>query len=77
MLQMARGDDLPILKKVFLTLTLGQHPLKIWVFVANIPGLDICAHMMLSVDLGHHMLRLAEEEYRYGALGQSPGLPAW
>jgi hypothetical protein len=36
MLQMVSGEALQILKEVFLTLTLGWHPLKIWVFVANI-----------------------------------------
>jgi hypothetical protein len=28
--------SLTILKEVFLTLTLGLHPLKIWVYITNI-----------------------------------------
>jgi hypothetical protein len=58
---------LPILKEVFLTLTLGRRPLKIWVFVANITnelilGLDILRAYDASVDLGRQTLRLAGEE---------------
>jgi hypothetical protein len=66
-----------MLKEVFLTLTLGKCPLKICVFVANILRLDILCAYDVSVDLVHHMLHLAEEEYCYGAPGQGPGLPAW
>jgi hypothetical protein len=58
---------LPILKEVFLTLTMEQHPLKIWIFVANITnefilGLDILCAYDASVYLGHQRLYLAEEE---------------
>lgn len=35
-LQMVSEEALPILKEVFLTLTLRQCPVKIWVFVVNI-----------------------------------------
>jgi hypothetical protein len=47
--------------------TLGWHPLKIWVFVTNvtnkfISGLDILCAYHASVDLGHQTLRLAGEE---------------
>jgi hypothetical protein len=56
MLQMVSGETLPILKEVFLTLTLGRRPLKNWVFVADITeyilGLGIlCAYGAL-VDKG-------------------------
>jgi hypothetical protein len=36
MLQTVSGEALLILKEVFLTLTRGWCPLKIWVFVVNI-----------------------------------------
>lgn len=44
-LQMTSEETLPILKEVFMTMTLEQHPLKTWVFVTNstdvfILGLD-------------------------------------
>jgi hypothetical protein len=52
-LQTVPGEALPVWKEDFLTLTLGQRPLKILVFVADINnelvvGLDIlyCAPMM-------------------------------
>jgi hypothetical protein len=50
-LQTVSGEVLPILKDVFLTLTLGQRPLKIWVFVASIAnefilGWTYYAHML-------------------------------
>jgi hypothetical protein len=35
-LQTVSGEALPILKEVFLTMTLGQCPMKIWAFIANI-----------------------------------------
>jgi hypothetical protein len=65
-LQTISGEALPILKDVFLTVTLGQHPLKIWVFVASITnefnlGLDILCTYDTSMDLEHQMLHLAEE----------------
>jgi hypothetical protein len=60
---MVSGEALPILKEVFLTLTLGRCPLKIWVFVASITilGLDILCAYDTSMDLGHQMLRPAVE----------------
>jgi hypothetical protein len=65
-LQTVSGETLPILKEVFLTLTLGRCPLKIWVFVANITnelnlGLDILCAYDATVDLGRQTLRLAGE----------------
>jgi hypothetical protein len=64
-LQTASGEALPILKEVFLTLTLGRRPLKIWVFVAYmtnefIMGLDILRASDASVGLGRQTLRLTE-----------------
>jgi hypothetical protein len=66
-LQTVSGEALPVLKEVFLTLSLGRRPLKIWVFVANITndfilGLDILRAYDASVDIGRQTLRLAEEE---------------
>jgi hypothetical protein len=60
------------LKEVFLTLTLGRHPLKIWVFVTNVTnefilGLNILCTYDTSVDLWRQMLGLAE------ALAFQPG----
>jgi hypothetical protein len=67
MLQTVSREALPIWKKVSLTLTLGRHPIKIWVFVANITnelilGLDILRACDASVDLGRQTLHLAEDE---------------
>jgi hypothetical protein len=80
MLHTADGtwEALSTLMEVFLTLTLGQWPLKIWVSVANITnkfifGLDILCAYDASVDLGHQIPHLAEEE----VLLRSPGCPAW
>jgi hypothetical protein len=66
-LQTVSGETLPILNEVFLTITLGRRPLKIWVFVADITnefnlGLDILRAYDASVDLGRLTLRLAGEE---------------
>jgi hypothetical protein len=66
-LQAVSGETLPILKEVFLTLTVGWRPIKICVFVANITnelilGLDILRAYDASVDLGRQTLRLAGEE---------------
>jgi hypothetical protein len=66
MLQMVSSKALPILKEVFLILTLGWHPLKIWVFVTivtneSILGLAIPRAYDASVGLGHQTLHLAEE----------------
>jgi hypothetical protein len=79
---MVSGEMLPILKEVFLTLTLGQHPPKIWVFVADITnefilGLDILRANDASVDIGHQTLHLAEEKYHCGAQGRDHVPPAW
>jgi hypothetical protein len=62
---MVCGQALPILE-CFLTLTLGQRPQKIYVFVTSIInlfvlGLDILPALDASVDLGHKMLTLAED----------------
>jgi hypothetical protein len=66
-LQKASGETLPILKEAFVTPTLGQLPLVIWVFVADITdelilGLDILCAYDASMGLGRQMLRLGEEE---------------
>jgi hypothetical protein len=63
-LQMVSGESLPI-QKVYLTLTLGQRSLKMWVFVADITnefilGLAILRAYNASVDIGRQTLRLAE-----------------
>jgi hypothetical protein len=65
-LQTVFGEALPILKDIFLILTLGRRPLKIWVFVAGLTnefilGLDILRAYDASVDIGQQTLRLAEE----------------
>jgi hypothetical protein len=64
-LQTVSGEALPVLKEVFLTLTLGRRPLKILVFVANITnefilGLDVLRAYDASVDIGCQTLHLAE-----------------
>jgi hypothetical protein len=79
-LQTVSGEALPIIKEVFLTLTLGQRPLKIWVFVADITnefilGLDILRAYDATVDIGRQTLRLAKKKYHYGVQGQDPVLP--
>jgi hypothetical protein len=56
-LQTVSGEALPVLREVFLSLTLGRRQLKIWVFVANITkefilGLDILRAYDASVDIG-------------------------
>jgi hypothetical protein len=54
MLQTVSWEALPILNEVFLTLTLGQHQLKVWVFIASITefilGLDILRVYDASVE---------------------------
>jgi hypothetical protein len=71
-LQAVYGEACPILKDVFLTLTLGRCSFQIWVLIANIInefilGLDILRAYDASVDLGCQMLHLGEEEvYSYG-----------
>jgi hypothetical protein len=76
-LQTVSGKALPIMKEVSLTLTLGQRPLKISVFVANITdelilGLDVLRAYDASVDIGHQTLRLAEEEVSLWIPGAGP-----
>jgi hypothetical protein len=78
-IQTANGiwGSAPLLKEVFLTLTLGRRPLKIWVFVANITnefilGLDILRAYNASVDIGLQTLRLAEEEVSLWSPGAGP-----
>jgi hypothetical protein len=75
-LQTVSGEALPILKEVFLTLTLGRRPLKIWVFFANITefilGLDILRAYDASVDIGRQTLLLAEEEIPLWSPGVEP-----
>jgi hypothetical protein len=71
------GETLTILKEVFLTLTLGRHPLKIWVFITSITnkfilGLDIMRTYNASVDQGRQMLLLAEEELSLWSPGMGP-----
>jgi hypothetical protein len=76
-LQTVSGEALPILKEVFLTLTLGRRPLKIWVFVADISnefilGLGILRAYDASMDIGRQTLRLAEEEVSLWSPGAGP-----
>jgi hypothetical protein len=57
------GQNIPVVKKVLVELTLGQQALKIWVFIANlvddfIMGLDILRAYNMSMNVGCHMLRL-------------------
>jgi hypothetical protein len=66
-LQMISGETLPILMEVLVELTLGQHPLMTWAFVARIAdefilGLDIAQVHCASLDLGHCVLQLGKEE---------------
>jgi hypothetical protein len=67
----------PHLKEVFVTLTLGWSPMKIWVFIANIAnefilGLDMLHAYDASVDLERQTLRLAEEEVSLWSPGAGP-----
>jgi hypothetical protein len=76
-LQTVSWEALPILKEVFLTLTLGRRQPKSWVFVADITnefilGLDILRAYDGSVDLGRQTLRLAEEEVSLWTPGAGP-----
>jgi hypothetical protein len=69
--------SLTILKEVFLTLTLGQHPLKVWVYVTNITNelhlkLEILSVYDASMDLERQMLHLAEEEILLWSPGAGP-----
>jgi hypothetical protein len=68
-LQTVSGEALPVLKEVFLTLTL-----KIWVFVTNITNefiLELRAYDA-SVNVGRQTLRLAEEELSLWRSGAGP-----
>jgi hypothetical protein len=60
-------------------LTLGQRPLKISAFVADITdelilGLDVLRAYDASVDIGRQTLRLAEEEVSLWNRGEGPRL---
>jgi hypothetical protein len=75
MLETASEEALPILKEVFMTLTLGQRPLKRWVFITNgtdklILGLNILKAYDASVGLRRRWRHLGEEEVSLW----SPGL---
>jgi hypothetical protein len=74
---MVSGEALPILKEVFLTLTQGRLPFKIWVFIVNITnvfflGLIVLCTYDASVDLGHQTLLLAKEEVSAWTPGVGP-----
>jgi hypothetical protein len=76
-LQMVSGESLPIQKEVFLTLSLGQRSLKMWVFVTDITnefilGLDILCAYNASVEIGRQTLSLAEEEVLLWSPGAGP-----
>jgi hypothetical protein len=76
-LQKVSGEALLILKEVFLTLTLGRHPLKIWIFVASITNeyilvLDILHSYDAFVDLGLQTPRVADEEITMEPRGRTP-----
>jgi hypothetical protein len=76
-LQTVYRETLPILKDIFLTLTLWQRPLKIYVSVVNITnefilGLDILRAYGASVDLGDKCCVLQRKSYRYEEPGRDP-----
>jgi hypothetical protein len=76
-LQTVSRETLPVLKEVFLTVTLGRRPLKIWDFVADITNefileLDILRAYDTSVDLGRQTLRLADEVVSLWSPGAKP-----
>jgi hypothetical protein len=61
------GRTMTIVREALVELTLGQRALKIWVFVADITGeftlsLDILQAYVATVDVGHHVLRLGQNE---------------
>jgi hypothetical protein len=71
------GEVLPILKEVFITLTLGRRSLKIRVSVADITnklilGLDVLRAYDACVDIGRQTLLLAEEEISLWSPGVRP-----
>jgi hypothetical protein len=58
-------------------MSLGRHPLNIWVFVANVTnefilGMDILRAYDAPMDLGRETLHLAEEELSLWSLGAGP-----
>jgi hypothetical protein len=64
---MASGKTIVAVKEALVELTLGLCALRIWVFVVDttdefIVGLDVLWAYDVSVDLGRHVLRLAQEE---------------
>jgi hypothetical protein len=66
--QTTSSEVLPILKEVYLTLTLGWCPLKIWGFID-----DIANEFNLGLDIGRQTLCLAEEEVSLWILAVQPG----
>jgi hypothetical protein len=65
--QVGSGRTIPVVKESLVQLTLGQRALNIWMFVADITdefilGLDILRAYDASVDVGHNVLRLGQEE---------------
>jgi hypothetical protein len=67
------GEAFPNLKEVLLPLILGQHTLKMWVFVATIVlWLNILCAYNGSVDLGRQLLRLEEKEISLCSPGAGP-----
>lgn len=70
-------DSTPHLEGSFPNSDHGAHPLKIWIFVANITnefilGLDVLRAYNASVDLGCQRLCLAEEEVSLWSPGAGP-----
>ena len=71
-----------MLNEALVKLTLGLPALRIWVFVVEVTdefilGLDVLRAYNASVDLGHHLLQLGQEEvtlWRPGAQRNSARL---
>jgi hypothetical protein len=62
----ASGDLLPILMAAFMDINLGQDPICIWVFTANITDelileLDIMHAHDAAVEFRRHVLQLGDE----------------
>jgi hypothetical protein len=73
----ASGDTLPILMEALVEKTLGQRPICIWVFTANITEefileLDIMHAHKASVDFRCHVLQLGDEEVPLRHPGTQP-----
>jgi hypothetical protein len=73
-------ETIPILQKALLELTLGQHPLKIWMFAAEITdefflGLMICASMMHLWIWGAICYNWARKRCHYSVLGNDHKSP--